>query len=143
LASNNSNQIIQSDNAVIDYTTISVIIDTLNKQQKAISDLQLATMHESLTVDSVTGNTVSNQGVQKVAGDRVAITQNPIVVKYSFSQPPSSVVGVVFSATKTQTGYVYLSKAPTATSATFNYVGKPLSAKQTGLFLYWMAVGIQ
>jgi len=139
---NNSNQIIQSDNAVIDYTTISVIIDTLNKQQKAIADLQAAGTHSVTTVDSATGLPTTVQGTRKVEAGWEPIKGPTVDITYSFNSKPSSVVGTVISTSKTQGGYVYVSKSITATSATFTYVGNAKPTKDTkSLLLYWVAVG--
>lgn len=139
-----SNKIIQSDNAVIDYTTISVMIDTLNNQQKSIEDLQAAITHSQINVDPTSGSTTTVQGTQKVAAGIVPIKGTTVDVAYSFSSKPSSVVGTVLSNTKTQNGYAYISKTITNTGATFTYVSKTApTAQTTGLYLYWIAVGLQ
>ena len=139
-----SNKIIQSDNAVIDYTTISVMIDTLNNQQKAIEDLQAAITHSQVNVDPATGTTTTVQGTQKIAAGIVQVTSPTINVSYSFSSKPTSLVGTILSNSSTNNGYAYISKTITNTGATFTYVGKTApTAKTTGLYLYWIAVGIQ
>ena len=138
-----SNKIIQSDNAVIDYTTISVMIDTLNNQQKAIEDLQAAITHSQVTADPATGATTTVQGTQKVAAGVVPIIGSTVTVSYQFSSKPTSIVGTVLSGSTTHNGYVYVSKTITATEATFTYVGKNLPTAASHAYLYWIAVGIQ
>jgi len=138
-----SNKIIQSDNAVIDYTTISVMIDTLNNQQKAIEDLQAAITHSQVTADPATGATTTVQGTQKIMAGVVPITSSTINVTYSFSSKPTSIVGTVLSGSASYNGYAYVSKTITATGATFTYVGKNIPAAANHVYLYWIAVGIQ
>ena len=79
--------IIQPDNAVIDYSTISVIIDTLNAQQKAIVDLQQSINHTSTSYDA-NGNKVTQTGTQSIQGGYVPITTKTVTVNYSFAGWP-------------------------------------------------------
>ena len=135
-----SNKIIQSDNAVIDYTTISVIIDTLNNQQKAIEDLQATVNHTSATVDPTTGQTATVSGPMVIKGSAVAITANGNVnITYSgFTSKPTSIIGVVQSTQNPKTAGCYVNKTITQTGASFTVYGL---TNFTGANLYWMALG--
>ena len=134
-----SNKIIQSDNAVIDYTTISVMIDTLNNQQKAIEDLQATVNHTSSTVDPATGQVATNSGPLVMRGGYVKITGNSVKVTYSgFTTKPTSVVGVVQSTSNPKTAGCYINKTITQTEADFTVYGL---TSYTGANLYWIALG--
>jgi hypothetical protein len=135
-----SNKIIQSDNAVIDYTTISVMIDTLNSQQKAIEDLQATVNHTSSTVDPVTGQKSTSSGPMVMHGGWVPITKNGNVdITYSgFNAKPSSVIGVVQSTSNPKNAGCYINKTITQNGASFTVYGL---TSFTGANLYWMALG--
>ena len=138
-----SNKIIQSDNAVIDYTTISVMIDTLNNQQKAIEDLQATVNHTSQTVDLATGQVTSTSGPQVTRGNVVPVTGNGnVTIQYSgFTSKPTSVVGVLQSTMKSVKGAgCFLNATIGQTSATFTVYGLP-TGTITGTNLYWIALG--
>jgi hypothetical protein len=136
-----SNKIIQSDNAVIDYTTISVMIDTLNKQQKAIEDLQATVNGTVTTVDLISGKVTETTGSKKAIGSAVQITGKTVKVDFgsNFTQKPSSVVGTVLSNTGTP-AYAFVSSTVTSTQAIFTIVTSSTTYK--GMYLYWMAYGI-
>jgi len=139
-----SNKIIQSDNAVIDYTTISALINTVNSQQSAIENLQATVNHTQLTVDPNTGVTSSTSGTQLIQGNHVQILGTSVTVKFpkAFATIPSSVVGTVLSA-KGDQAYAYVSKSVTQTEAVFTIVAKTApNSKTTGMYLYWMAIGL-
>ena len=135
-----SNKIIQSDNAVIDYTTISVMIDTLNNQQKAIEDLQATVNHTSAATDPVSGQTVTTSGPMVMKGGYVKITANGNVnITYSgFTSKPTSVIGVVQSTSNPKTAGCYINKTITQTGASFTVYGL---TSFTGANLYWIALG--
>ena len=138
-----SNKIIQSDNAVIDYTTISVMIDTLNNQQKAIEDLQATVNHTSQTVDLATGQVTATSGPMKLQGGYIKVTGNTShTISYSgFTSKPTSVVGVIQSTMKSVKGAgCFLNATIGQTSATFTVYGLP-TGTITGTNLYWIALG--
>jgi hypothetical protein len=136
-----SNKIIQSDNAVIDYTTISVIIDTLNKQQKAIEDLQATINGTVTTVDPGSGKVTETTGSKKAIGSAVQIKGKTVKVDFgsNFTQKPSSLVGTVLSSTGTA-AYAFVNSTITSTGASFTIVTSSKDYK--GMYLYWMAYGI-
>jgi hypothetical protein len=136
-----SNKIIQSDNAVIDYTTISVMIDTLNKQQKAIEDLQATINGTVTTVDPSSGKVTETTGSKKAIGGYVKITSKTIKIDFgsNFTQKPSSLVGTVMSTSKTP-AYVFIDSTITSTGATMTIVTSKKDFQ--GMHLYWMAYGI-
>lgn len=135
-----SNKIIQTDNAVIDYTTISVMIDTLNNQQKAIEDLQAIVNHTSSTLDPATGQKSTTSGPLVMKGGYVKITANGnIDISYSgYNNPPTSVIGVVQSTSNPKTAGCYINKTITPTGASFTVYGL---TSFTGANLYWLALG--
>jgi hypothetical protein len=135
-----SNKIIQSDNAVIDYTTISVIIDTLNNQQKAIEDLYATVNHTSSTVDPATNQTATVSGPMVMRGNVVPIKANGNVpITYSgFTSKPTSIVGVVQSTSNPKAAGCYINKTITQTGASFTVYGL---ISFTGANLYWIALG--
>lgn len=130
--------IIQPDNAVIDYSTISVIIDTLNAQQKAIVDLQQSINHTSTSYDA-NGNKVTQTGTQSIQGGYVPITTKTVTVNYSFTGKPSSVIGVVQSANGVP-AYAYINSTISNTEAKFTIVANSITKNMN---LYWIAVGIK
>lgn len=132
-----SNKIIQSDNAVIDYTVISAIIDAINSQQDIIDNLKTQQDSTVNQYDELGKIVSSIKGSSKTIGNKVAITKNPVVVTFpagSFTKV-SAVVGTVVSTKKTN-AYAYLQKFDN-TSATFTIVGT-----LTGCTLSWIATGI-
>jgi uncharacterized protein YlxW (UPF0749 family) len=138
-----SNKIIQSDNAVIDYTTISALINTVNAQQSAIENLQAAVNHTQLTVDPNTGQTTAASGTRLIHAGHVPITGTSVTVTFPspFAKIPTSVVGTVLS-TKGD-AYAYVSKSVTTTGAVFTIVAKTApNSKTTGMYLYYVAIGI-
>jgi len=137
-----SNKIIQSDNAVIDYTVISALIDTVNQQQQNINDLLAIVNHTAVTFDPVTGNATQTPGIQLIDGGVIQAIQassfKAVTVKFNknFTNYPTTVVGVVQSTQGA--AYCYLSKTNTATEAQFTIVANS-SVKQCNL--YWYAFG--
>jgi len=139
-----SNKIIQSDNAVIDYTTISALINTVNAQQSAIENLQATVNHTQMTVDPNTGQTSTTSGTQLIQGNAVPIKSTTVTVKFpkAFASKPSSVVGTVLAANG-DNAYAYVKQTVTATEAVFTIQAKTApNSKTTGMYLYWMAIGI-
>ena len=137
-----SNKIIQSDNAVIDYTVISALIDTVNKQSQDIQDLQAIVNHTQSTVDPSTGNIVQTSGAQILDGG--VVTNIPsssfksvaVTFHKPFSSKPTTVVGVVQSTQGS--AYCYLSATNTPSAAQFTIVANS-SVKTCNL--YWFALG--
>jgi hypothetical protein len=131
-----SNKIIQSDNAVIDYTVISAIIDAINSQQDIIDNLKT---QQDTTVNNYDelGKLVSSRvGPLKTIGNKVPVTKNPVVITFpsgSFTKV-LAVVGTVVSTKKTD-AYAYLQKFDN-NSATFTIVGT-----LAGCSLSWIATG--
>jgi len=134
-----SNKIIQSDNAVIDYTTISALINTVNQQQDQIESLQKATTHTDTTYDTVSGLPITTSGAISFQSGRKLIENNHVTINYSFSKPPT-VVGTVLSlSSKGNKAYAYIDKMPTASEASFTIVSSSPSGTK-GMYLYWVAV---
>ena len=132
-----SNKIIQSDNAVIDYTVISAIIDAINSQQDIIDNLK--TQQDGIVneFDDLGKLVSSSKGSSKTIGNKIAVTKNPVVVTFpagSFTKV-SAVVGTVVSTKKTN-AYAYLQKFDN-NSATFTIVGT-----LSGCTLSWIATGL-
>jgi hypothetical protein len=138
-----SNKIIQSDNAVIDYTTISVMIDTLNNQQKAIEDLQALNVHSAIKTNA-DGTTTTVTGTKTVQGNHLLVTGNgTYTVKFDkpFNSQPTSVVGTILTTTGAKAGCI-LSKTIANDSAQFTVFGLSGTSGVKGTYLYWMAIGI-
>jgi hypothetical protein len=133
-----SNKIIQSDNAVIDYTTISALINTVNQQQDQIESLQKATTHTDTTYD-INGLQIKSIGTMSFQSGRKLIENNHVTINYSFSKPPT-VVGTVLSlSSKGNKAYAYIDKMPTASEASFTVISSSPSGTK-GMYLYWVAI---
>jgi hypothetical protein len=133
-----SNKIIQSDNAVIDYTTISVMIDTINKQQKDIEDLKAALTHTDTAVNAQTQAVISTTGYRVIrAGHVQGTVGQDFAVSYSgFTTKPTSVIGIVQSTKNPKTAGCYINRTITQTETHFTVYGATGTVN-----LYWIAVG--
>ena len=136
-----NNKIIQSDNAVIDYTTISALINTVNAHESTIQQLVAANTHSSTIVDTTTGNTITTTGQQIVQANHVSkITPSQFKsVVVTFPQPFNNVTSVIGVVQSTKgNAYCYLSKTLAKDSAQFTIVA---GTGVTTCNLYWIAVG--
>jgi len=134
-----SNKIIQSDNAVIDYTVISAIIDAINSQQDIIDNLKT---QQDTTVNNYDelGKLVSSRvGPSKTIGSFKAVDSSgnvKITFPSNYFNKVNSVVGIVFSPKKIP-ATVYLTSFDN-NSANFSVVAK----SYTGMQVHWIATGI-
>ena len=136
-----NNKIIQSDNAVIDYTTISALINTVNAHESTIQQLVAANTHLSTVVDTTTGKTITTTGQQIVQGHHVSnITPSQFKsVVVTFPQPFNNVTSVIGVVQSTKgNAYCYLSKTLAKDSAQFTIVA---GTGVTTCNLYWIALG--
>ena len=133
-----SNKIIQSDNAVIDYTVISAIIDAINSQQDSIDSLN-SKNNQTITHTALDGTVVTTVGPTKTLGSFKAVDSSgnvKITFPSNYFNKVNSVVGIVFSPKKIP-ATVYLTSFDN-NSANFSVVAK----SYTGMNVHWIATGI-
>jgi hypothetical protein len=130
-----SNKIIQSDNAVIDYTTISVLIDTVNKQQDQIDQLIANATNVIVNPDGSTasGKQVIDSGHTLYAGATTRVTFKKI-----FTSPPDVVAFCSSQDGVVRTAYLGKATVPTKTYVDVNVSPAPPSSKG---YIWWIAVG--
>ena len=132
-----SNKIVQSDNAVIDYTTIQSLIDAVNQQQQDIDNLNAGRKEYLPTTGSDGTVSTLKSGVQQIESGYVQITGSSVVIKLlkTYTTRPN----ITFSTQGA--GPVTAWIAGESAWQGFNQVTVSLSAKPTGGRLYWIAVG--
>lgn len=127
-------KIVQSDNAVVDYTTIQTLIDTVNNLSDAIDGLKTA----SKTTDS-TGKVVT----QLVDSGSVQLDPNSsqITVKFkkTFTSKPD-VTATLMGGPKAMAVHIRSYADLTASSVTFSF-SEPAPGQTAPGRIYWIAVG--
>jgi hypothetical protein len=124
-------KVIQSDNAVVDYSTIQTLIDTVNNLSDAVDKINTA----SKTKDA-TGKTVS----QLVDSGNVQVASGSLDVKVTFNKTfiaKPDITATLMGGTKAMTVHIKNWAALTNTSATFTLSEAATSSTK----LYWIAVG--
>jgi hypothetical protein len=137
-----ANKVVQSDNAVVDYTTIQSLITAVNDLVTEVNTIS-SKNQGSVTVQNPDGTTtLTKKGTQAVDSGHVSIPATGKTVKVTF--------GKTFSSRPDVTATVMFSKAPIyaylAGSAALTTSGAEfsLSADPNGsAVLYWIAVGIE
>jgi uncharacterized membrane protein len=136
-----SNRIVQSDNAVVDYTTITALINAVNDLQVQVDTLNSNTNHINTTVDA------SGNVVQKSVGPTVVHSgHQPFVAGQSYvdiTYPNFSSNPTLVATCSDNTGvarYAYFSGAnlPKTSSARINIT--PTPTKASG-YVWWIVVG--
>ena len=121
-----SNKIIQSDNAVIDYTVISAIIDAINSQQEIIDNLKTQQDSTVNNYDELGKLISSIKGSSKTIGKEYPLKADQKSATITFDSGSftkvSAVVGIIKSS-KSNSAYAYLQKFDN-NSATFTIIGK-------------------
>ena len=137
-----ANKVVQSDNAVVDYTTIQSLITAVNdlvSEVKTLSDKSQGTTTKQNT-DGTT--TVVKSGLQSIDSGHVSIPSKGKTVKVTFNKTfaskPDVTATVMFSG-KAITPYLAGSTALTKSNATFSLSEDPSGSA----VLYWIAVGTE
>ena len=135
-----SNKIVQSSNAVVDYTTIQALIDAVNSQQQFIDNLQSASTAKSTMVDSA-GNIISQvQGVQKIQSHAYKIEKGQTSLKFTFPEGPFQIIPYFVASVSGTKAYAYVASGSDITKAD---VKVTLSTPaDNGTYIHWVAVGI-
>jgi hypothetical protein len=123
-----ANLITQPDNAVIDFTTISAIINAINTLQGEIDNINTANGKKA------TGS------VTTVQSGHTAIASPNSSVKITFPTPFTAnptVVGTVLYGGGTPL-YCYMHATPAKDSVTFNLNTK---VPKNNAYIFWVAVG--
>ena len=134
-----SNKIVQSSNAVIDYTTIQSLIDAVNAQQQAIDNLSLSKQQYSTKVNSdgtvsvaKVGEQINDSGVVKATSLVTNITFNK-----AFTQRPNIAMTVSGGS---QYAFIANGNAWNSTNSSVNVTIN--SAPGSGTYIHWVAVGV-
>ena len=133
-----SNKVVQSDNAVIDYTTIQSLIDAVNNMQNDIDSIKLNQQQiiPTKTNDGTTGTVKS--GIQQVDAGTIGLSSSTVKITFNkiFSARPT-LTCTVSGAGDT---YAYI---PGSTSwSGNNTVTVKIHGTPAGGSLHWIAVGI-
>lgn len=136
-----SNRIIQSDNAVVDYTTITALINAVNDLQIQVDSINNATTHTSTTVNAAGQTVTSPTGQQIVRSgyEPFVANQSYVDITYQgFAKAPNVVAMCSDTSGKARTAYLSKSAKPSATGARISISPVPTS---TGGKVWWIAVG--
>jgi hypothetical protein len=138
-----SNKIIQSDNAVIDYTTITSMINAINDLQNQVDLMNNANTLSNTTVNPVTGQVVpSTSGALVVRSGTVQVPAGATTqaISYTGFKTAPTVVAMVSDAAGTARTAFMTNQAsrPTASGAIIHITPK---VGTSNCFLFWIAVG--
>jgi hypothetical protein len=128
-------KIIQSDNAVVDYTTIQSLIDTVNNLSDVVDKLNIS----SKTVDA-TGKVVTqivDSGFQVLNVNSSNVT---IKFKKTFTAKPV-VTATLMGGPKAMSVHIQSFADLTSSSVTFSF-SEPAPGETGGsAYIHWIAVG--
>jgi len=125
-------KVIQSDNAVVDYTTIKALIETVNNLSDTVDKINLG----SKTTDPATGKVVTQLVDASLQTFNAGVSQVDVYFKKKFTDKPN-VVATLMGGSKATFAYI-----GTATDLTKSSVRFTLSQASTGsMTIFWVAVG--
>ena len=131
-----SNKVVQSDNAVIDYTTIQSLIDAVNGMQNDVDNIKLNQQQiiPTKTGDGTTGSIKS--GPQIIDSGTTIFYSSPVTIQLNkaFNQRPN--IALTVSGGK---GYAYIKNGNDW--LTFNRVVVYVEGIPKGS-INWVAVGL-
>jgi hypothetical protein len=139
-----TNVVVQSDNAVVDYTTIQSLIDAVNSLSAEVDQLKVdnQAITTKVNADGTTSQVASGKQIIDSGNVPIPTSGKTVTVKFNktFSAKPD-VTAIVMFASKAIVPFIASSADLTLSSVTFSLSEDPGGAKGGTSRIYWIAVG--